>query len=398
MSPTCANNADITLDTVIIGGGIAGLWLLDRLRQSGYQVALFSPTPLGCGQTVASQGMIHGGVKYTLAGTLSGASEAIADMPAHWRACLRGQGDVDLRQTRVLSEHFYMWSSSAMGRLTSFFASKALRGRVEKVSAAERPELFRHPQFKGSLYKLVDMVLDVPSLVSNLAENNRGHIFSLGPQDRLTREADRALLRLADGTAIRARHLVLTAGRGNAQCLQMLDCHRPEQQLRPLRQLVVRHAYPYAFYGHCLGADKTPRLTISSHPGADGSMVWYLGGSLAEAGADMSDAALIAAGKNELKQLFPWLDFSQAEFSTLFIERAEPRQPGLVRPDQAFAEPAPGLANTLVAWPTKLTLVPNMAQQVLTRLSPPRTPPGALQRLQEKLATPTVSTLPWETP
>ncbi|UTF59543.1 FAD-dependent oxidoreductase [Gilvimarinus sp. DA14] len=388
----------INLDIAIIGGGIAALWLLERLRRAGYTAALFSDGPLGAGQTVASQGMIHGGVKYTLAGTLSGASEAIADMPEHWRACLAGKGDVDLRQTRVLSDHFYMWSTSTVGKLTSFFASRALRGRVEKVGKAERPALFANPAFSGSLYKLVDMVLDVPSLVANLAANNAGYIFQLDSGYQWHREGTRAQQRLGCGTVINAGQFIFAAGKGNQALLQAVDAQQPEQQLRPLRQLVVRHDNPYPFYGHCLGAEKTPRLTISSHPGADGRMVWYLGGSLAEEGARLSDDQLIAKGRAELQQLFPWLEFSHAEFSTLYIERAEPKQPGLVRPDQAYAEPVPGLDNVIAAWPTKLTLTPNMAQQIMPQLAAPgANHSDALEQLRQRLSPPALAALPWET-
>ncbi|MDO3380872.1 NAD(P)/FAD-dependent oxidoreductase [Gilvimarinus algae] len=387
----------INLDTAIIGGGVAGLWLLERLRDRGYSCALFNKGSLGAEQTLASQGMIHGGVKYTLAGALSGASEAIADMPGLWRSCLKGEGEVDLRQTRLLSDHFYMWSASAAGRLTSFFASRALRGRVEKVPPAERPPLFDTPQFSGSLYKLVDMVVDVPSLIANLAGNNKGLLFALGDH-QWQRRGDKAELQLADGTRVCARHFVLAAGRGNAAVLEKLGADQPQQQLRPLRQLVVRHHHPYAFYGHCLGADKTPRLTISSHPADDGAMIWYLGGSLAEEGARMSDDALIAAGRRELAQLFPWLDFRDADFSTLYIERAEPRQPGLTRPDQAFAELAQGLDNVIVAWPTKLTLAPNMARRVMALLPAPIEAEAGIEQLQARLGTPTLAPLPWETP
>src|SRR5262245_14630974 len=83
-------------DIVILGGGVAGLWLLNRLRAAGYAAVLLERAALGQGQSIASQGMIHGGMKYALGGTLTGASESIADMPAHWQRCLRGEGDVDL--------------------------------------------------------------------------------------------------------------------------------------------------------------------------------------------------------------------------------------------------------------------------------------------------------------
>src|SRR5690606_19831638 len=132
----------------------------------------------GGGQSVNSQGMIHGGIKYALGGALTGASEAIADMPERWRACLRGVGDVDLRAAEVLSEHFYLWSTESLtSRLTAFFGSRMTRGRVESVPAAARPPIFRDPAFRGSLYKLVDMVLDVPTVVQALADNARGRIY-----------------------------------------------------------------------------------------------------------------------------------------------------------------------------------------------------------------------------
>ena len=56
------------LDALIFGGGAAGLWLLDRLSRDGHHVVLLEARSLGMGQTVASQGIIHGGLKYTLSG------------------------------------------------------------------------------------------------------------------------------------------------------------------------------------------------------------------------------------------------------------------------------------------------------------------------------------------
>ena len=40
-------------DIVIFGGGIAGLWLLNRLRTEGYQAILLESRELGGGQTFA---------------------------------------------------------------------------------------------------------------------------------------------------------------------------------------------------------------------------------------------------------------------------------------------------------------------------------------------------------
>ena len=74
------------VDVLILGGGGAGLWLLDDLHRQGYSAALVEASSLGSGQTIASQGIIHGGLKYALNGKAAGsAAKAIRDMPLRWR-------------------------------------------------------------------------------------------------------------------------------------------------------------------------------------------------------------------------------------------------------------------------------------------------------------------------
>ena len=125
----------LRIDIAIIGGGIAGLWSLNQLRDGGYSAVLFESEALGAGQTIASQGMIHGGIKYALGGAWSGGSEAIAAMPGAWRACLAGEGDVDLRGCRVLADSVHLWSGGTpLPRLATLLASRLLRGSVERVA------------------------------------------------------------------------------------------------------------------------------------------------------------------------------------------------------------------------------------------------------------------------
>ena len=57
-------------DIVVFGGGIAGLWLLNRLRDEGNDAILLEADGLGAAQTLASQGIIHGGLKYALGGSV----------------------------------------------------------------------------------------------------------------------------------------------------------------------------------------------------------------------------------------------------------------------------------------------------------------------------------------
>lgn len=196
---------------------------------------------------------------------------------------------------------------------------------------------------------------------------------------------------------IHAQRFIFTAGKGNAQLLQQLGLNSPAMQLRPLQQVMVKHPYPFDFYGHCLGRETTPRLTISSHRLPDGTHVWYLGGSLAERGAHMAAEELIALAQQELEELIPWIDLQNAEWATLPVERAEPLQANFARPDNAFIAPAPGAANLLVGWPTKLTLAPNLANQALEILQS-----AAIQttnnkiKLHDYLAYAELAKTPWE--
>ncbi len=141
-------------DIVIFGGGIAGLWVLNCLRNQGYQAILLETDKLGSGQTLASQGIIHGGLKYALNGALSGAANIISDMPARWRSCLAGEAEIDLRGCRVLSEHYYMWSNSGFrSKLKTFLGSKSLSGRVTAVEKQDYPDFFKAATVDGALYK-----------------------------------------------------------------------------------------------------------------------------------------------------------------------------------------------------------------------------------------------------
>ncbi len=391
----------IAPDVVILGGGIAGLWTLNVLCNRGYNAILLESTALGSDQTVASQGMIHGGIKYTLSGSLTGASEAIAEMPDHWRACLRGAADVDLRGANVLSEHFYLWSTAGLGsRLGGFFASKLTRGRVDPVARDELPEPLRDPGFRGKVYKLVDMVMDTPGVLRALADNCPERIFRVPPEQcRWERNAAGPRLRVAsDGNdlLLEPGAFVFTAGKGNADLLQQVGAAAPQMQLRPLQQVMVRHRLPHRFYGHCLGAETTPRLTISSHPLSDGSQAWYLGGSLAEKGAHQSTDEVIAHAQRELAELMPWLDLSTADWAALPVSRAEPRQRNLARPDNAFAAWADCPGAVIAAWPTKLTLSPHLAAEVARLLQERNIQPSRAAPPDLPLPRPGIAPAPWE--
>jgi len=357
----------LSTDVLIVGGGVAGLWLNARLRRLGFATLLVDKGALGGGQSVKSQGIIHGGTKYALSGALTGASEAIADMPRRWREALEGKGELDLSGVRLLSDAHYLWSPGTLaGNLTSFFASKAVRSRVGQVKGNELPPALQHPKFKGKVYRLSELVLDVPSLIARLAELAGDSLLACQRIEPLLDGNELVGLRV-DGREIRAQRIVFSAGGGTAELLASLGLQQPAMQRRPLHMVIVKAPTLKPLYAHCLGGGTKPRITVTSHPTADGEWLWYLGGDLAEAdGVARDEATQIAAAKKELAELVPWIDLSSAQWATLRIDRAEPAQSALARPDNAFLAEQGRL---LVGWPTKLALSPDFSDRVEAALA-----------------------------
>ena len=369
----------VETDVVVVGGGIAGLWLFRTLHNLGYKAVLLEQDALGGGQTIKSQGIVHGGTKYTLTGQLTNASQAIAGMPERWRNALAGQGktgDPDLHTAHILSNYHYLWSPGDIGsRLTSFFASKAVRGRVDVLSKAQFPAIFQHDGFRGKVYQLNEIVLDIATVTQALVHGLESQTIKVdwseqGNARLLTDtkgniEAIELTSSLSQKVLLKAQRFVLTAGEGTESLLNTLGISKPQMQVRPLHMVMVRHRHPEPIYAHCLGTTPLPRMTITSHPDTDGRWVWYLGGGIAEDGVKQSPDELIATAKKELHALLPWVDLSHAEWDTLRINRAEPKQSRLLRPDAAFCQ---AVGNSIITWPTKLALAPDLSDEVIRQL------------------------------
>ena len=359
-------------DALIVGGGIAGLWTLNRLHNAGYNALLVEAGTLGQEQTLASQGMIHGGLKYALRGQLTGASEAIASMPERWRACLNGSGEVDLTDLATRSEHYYLFAqASTLGKLTTFFASKSLRGRIDKLASVDHPAAFTQGSrpFNGVVYQLNDFVLDAPALLQRLRDNVAERVFQLPVAEQQFTLADHGVTLQAQGATIHAARLIITAGAGTEALLQTLGLSAPRMQRRPLHQVIVRHRHAEPLYAHCLTGIRRsePRLTITSHPDGD-DWLWYLGGQIATDGVDRDTDAQRAFARAELAACVPWLDWQDAQIECLSVDRAEPATDGGSRPDEAFVH---SQGRVMTGWPTKLSLVPDLGDQIVAALPAP---------------------------
>lgn len=364
MTKTDGAPIDVDVDVLVIGGGIAGLWTLARLQQSGYKSALLESRALGVGQTRFAQGIIHGGTKYALTGKLTASSEAVADMPSRWRACYEGRGELDLSKAELLSDAHYLWSTTSLtSRISGFFASKVMRARSSELDEKSLPAIFQHKDFKGQFYRLDEPVFNTLSVVRALAEPRKKSILPIN-QESFENLDGRVVVQSKAGEnyLFHYRKIIFIAGEGNESLLSRFDCKQPEMQRRPLKMVVMRGVQKDMIYAHCLGASVNPRITITSHRDKQGGIVWYMGGQLAEEGVDKNDAELIQAAKDELKDLIPWLELKDAQWGVLKIDRAEIKKAGTTRPDSFSIEEYDDI---ITAWPTKMALAPALADAVL---------------------------------
>ncbi len=428
------------VDFAIVGGGIAGLWMHAALRQHGFSCVLIESNALGSGQTLASQGIVHGGLKYALNAKLNEASESAAAMPARWRALLadaRGptlqHGPSGLQGLPALSDAYYLFATAGLAdRLVSFLASRSLQGRALRLQAHDYPGWLAEPGFSGPVYRLDDFVIDTHALLQRLADTDsisganvgaqhprhnqaaarllHAHVYGIRAaathvQLQLHMQLPPDLLRRAGhnidvDVEVDAQRLLLCAGAGNAELLNLAQRAAPAMQLRPLHQVWLRRApnehndaqradMPSAF-AHCLSGVRSnePRLTITTHAGTTHAgttptgtthphsrgSVWSLGGALATQGVHRTRQQQIEFARAELAACVPWLPTANLQFATALIERAEPHTPTGTRPDHAYVHYDNGV---FTCWPTKLTLAPDLADRVIALIQAQQLRPRA---------------------
>ncbi len=374
--PSVPAPTSLPLDVLIFGGGIAGLWLLDELHRRGVRALLAECRALGAGQTIASQGIIHGGLKYMLDGGVSASARAVGDMPDHWRACLEGRAPPDLRATRVRSACCYLWRTESLSSRAALAASRyVLRTAAEKVPRADRPAALGG--CPGEVIRVAEPVLDVAALLADLARQHASRLL-LVDDSSITFDCAgdgciRAVhLRPPDSDmrlTLRALHVVFTAGAGNESLRRCAGLPEDAMQRRPLHMVMARGNLPELF-GHCVDGNRT-RVTITSATDGAGRAVWTLGGELSERGVDCSGNELIAHARREIAAVLPGIDLSRTEWASYRIDRAEGRTVGGARPEGPTWRRE---GNVITAWPTKLALAPRLAHDIADALGAPQMP------------------------
>jgi glycine/D-amino acid oxidase-like deaminating enzyme len=386
----------LDIDVIVVGGGVAGLWLLDELIRAGYRAVLLEYDKLGSGQTISAQGIIHSGLKYTLDGLLNESAEAIRDMPEVWRSCLSGEREPRLGRDVVRSDFCYLWrSDSLMSRIGMMGARAGLRVKPIKLSTSEVPSVLAG--CPGEVFRLDEQVIEPGVALAALAALHPSALLRVGAIEWTLDGAGQvraARVRARDGhdgVELRPRAVVLTAGAGNAELRRQLGLDEALMQRRPLHMIMARGPLPL-LQGHCTDGAKT-RVTITSAHDRAGRVVWQIGGQVAEDGVRMTAQALIAHTRRELLAVIPGLSLDGVQWSTYAVDRAEALTPDGKRPTTAWCLRE---GNVITGWPTKLALAPVLASQIRAELAPPSTTQQQAMPALDGWPRPEVAPPPWE--
>lgn len=330
------------LDAVIVGGGVAGLWILHRLRHHGLNVRLYD-SGASQGQTANSQGILHRGTKYLLRPT-EGTVQRFPDLLQRWRACLDGEnapGDPDLSTTRVVGEGLDLLSNEPLPE-----------DLVDRLEWAQERGLVEYVRGR---YRFCEPVLDPRPLLANLEQLHASSIIKVAaPTAELTQSC---------------RWLILAAGAGNEPLLNDLGLHQPVMIRRPLHLVWAYGALPPTFC-HVLDSRAAPgrpgaHWTVTSRQ-ENGKYSWYLGGDFSEAERSPEEQQDLV--RRLLRRSFP--DVEVNELKSFHIDRAEPQPTGprSLQPFLHRQDGPPANAHVLTVWPMKLVLAPLLADRVAAEM------------------------------
>ncbi|MBC01674.1 MAG: FAD-dependent oxidoreductase [Phycisphaerae bacterium] len=402
--PEVSEASEQPVDLLVLGAGIAGLWILDAATRAGLRAVGVECAAIGRGQSVSAQGIIHGGLKYTLRERDVAAAGSIRDMPAEWLRMNRepdSEGP-DLSRAVVSSPCTWIWRTERLAsRIGMLGARAALRSRPEAVKRTDRPVILQ--SVPGQVLRVDEPVFETRTVLQAIAEPLQDRLVGVSGPEGIEISSRSGLVdtvTLRDGSGevcLRPEAVVLAAGTGNEGLLSRLGLDAGIAQRRPLHMTLLRSPDLPRLHGHCVDGNRT-RITVTSAHDSEGRVVWQLGGELAESGVDRDPATQLAHAAGEIEAVLPALDpasLRNLEWATYRVDRAERRTGQGLRPDDATIESHHD-GRLIAAWPTKWALAPRLAARVLEAI-PCRAASGtpAPPDLRPLLA-PEIAPYPWE--
>jgi hypothetical protein len=257
-----------------------------------------------------------------------------------------------------------------------------LATRPETVRRADWPEAIQDSAL--AVYSLAEPVIATGSFLKALAAHHRDMIFLY---DAASVQFCATGVRVGD-VFLQPHATVLAAGVGNGELLRRAGLEDGLMQRRPLGMVLLRGDLPQLF-GHCIVGGKTGLTITTPVPG-----LWQIGGELAErlAGEENAEVARRLA-LAEIRRWLPRLDLRRAEIALYPAVRAEARTMAHRRPSGVHVSRLePG---KVVAWPTKLSMVPVLADEVFEILRLDLKGPGGYDEIPT-WSKPEIAHYPWE--
>ncbi|MBR8302960.1 FAD-binding oxidoreductase [Burkholderia dolosa] len=338
-------------DYLIIGGGIQGLILLDRMRALGLNVCCVErAADVGSGQTLRSQFYVHRGHFYTERDLIW----QLNDGYPMWQRIVHRLG------VRIRSTRSYIGFTGDSGAWTDAWDSQDVpythaTGKSAVLEGHRLAEVFTFPH----------MLIDGREFVAKLSDANR-HLIRLGEIGSIMR-SNRGYRFTLNGQAMSTRKIVVCAGAGTPSVLSGIDGldRKVEVQTRLCQVLVMRGKLPNE---SVLVPDAQMFIAPQYNPDGSPVLLYTYGTDPVDAGnGDALDMERIARQVDALNRTLPALGAAAASGDVYLARKTESAMLGRgLRPNKAFVERVAD--DVLCVLPTKLSLAINAADEVLAKL------------------------------
>lgn len=344
-------------DVLVVGGGASGLLTASNLASRGLDCTVVEATGLGAKQSNHSHGYLHSGYGY-----LHGRIGFIRDLQSGSRAWSRMLWELGVEPLTTTS------TIGFRDRLNAMAATAHWRRMGLAVEPAPLPGAFR-PEF-ASCFSTAEPTYCFSSFFSSRLLS-KGVTVRRATVHRLLREGDRIVAAEVefDGHFARltADRYVLTAGAANEELIESATNHRGRVVARTSYMLIVQ-APELPTVSSILPENDVYGLFLASRR-RDGETVWLVSNYVSFAGPEQTNVARRLWLQGTLRTLLRVTDVfdrPNVQFGCYVAPKLELRQqPGTL---STYGIDMYGLENIWVAAPTKLTLVPPMAQELTEQI------------------------------
>ena len=361
-------------DVLVIGAGASGLLTASNLASRGLDCTVVEAIGLGAQQSNHSHGYLHSGYGY-----LDGRIDFIRDLQSGSRAWARMMWELGVQPITKTSTIAFRdpWNATA--------ATAHWRRMGLAVDAGTQPGGFKK-EFAACFSTVESTYCFSPFFLSNSVVGSDRPTLRTATVHRLLREHDRivgAEVEL-DGHPARltADRYVLTAGAANERLIESATNHRGRVVARTSYMLIVQ-APELPMLSAIFPEGEVYGLFIASRRRGS-ETIWLISNYISFAGAEQTNVARrlwLQGTLRTMRRVTDVFDRANVLFGCYEAPKLELRQqPGTL---STYGIDTYGLKNIWVAAPTKLTLVPPMAQELAERVAAGERAPrrAALPRL-----------------